>query len=611
MSKKYVFFKLFNDLDDPFEIEELSFLEIESLFDKPKPLANVFELLNYQDLRHLILREPSLQQYLTDSIPSFGRHGYLWVGEQISRLPDAILRLGLTKEIILIQHIADPVPLFLRAKVQNLPFSETGTKEWRIYRFPTFQYLLERADYISLMSKNDSDVDKYIKFLDEYFKPGFHAGGVKAYLADHEMLNANNGGFSLVGTDMRAYSDRSKTVWMRSVINYMLPDINKVLFNPFCGTGRILAEGLLSEQSVFGVELNPLSSLFSESTIHSFDFEPETYKKAIAEILSQIQLLVSSKPVAQTDLFLDRIESRFMPFLRTERDRLKNQKTRIFSDEILKYIIAARFLITSKYITRSHSINSFLMTSLSICVSNFLRKKQQINFITSYSSQLRELYLKQYVFYRLKRILSPETGPGEVYNRDLLTMSVIDSNSADASIAWLPSTIKKAGFGNDNLPIRLLDLHGLSGELEQKLFGNNLNEDSEYKNLMNQIAQKSDLFALHGEYGQAIIEKLYYGNRKDEAVGLLKLWGNHLKALEQITRITRANAKICLIVENLYFKIGRRFELINNEQILIDLVARHQDIAPLQLVNHHRKTLKKKHFGRQMTAGIFIFEKHL
>lgn len=467
MSKKYVFFKLFNDLDDPFEIEQLSFLEIESLFEKPKPLANVFELLNYQDLRHLILREPNLQQYLTDSISSFGRHGYLWVGDQISRLPDAILRLGLTKEIILIQHIADPVPLFLRAKFKNFPFSETGTNEWRIYRFPTFQYLLERVDYISAISKNESDVDKYTKFLDEHFKPGFPAPGVKTYLANHEILNANSGGFSLVGTDMRAYSDRSKTVWMRSVINYMLPDINKVLFNPFCGTGRILAEGLLSEQSVFGVELNPLSGLFSESTIHSFDFEPAIYKKAISEILSQIHLLISSKPVAQTDLFLDRIESRFMPFWRTEKERLKNQKTRIISDEILKYILAARFLIESKYITRSHSINSFLMTALSICISNFLRKKQQRNFMSFYSSHLRELFLKHYAFYRLKQILSPETGPGEVYNRDLLTMSVLESNSADASIAWLPSGIKKAGFGNDNLPVRLLNLHGLSGELEQ------------------------------------------------------------------------------------------------------------------------------------------------
>ncbi|MGD9489031.1 MAG: hypothetical protein AB7W47_13480 [Calditrichaceae bacterium] len=611
MSKKYVFFKLFNDLDDPFEIEQLSFLEIESLFEKPKPLANVFELLNYQDLRHLILREPNLQQYLTDSISSFGRHGYLWVGDQISRLPDAILRLGLTKEIILIQHIADPVPLFLRAKFKNFPFSETGTNEWRIYRFPTFQYLLERVDYISAISKNESDVDKYTKFLDEHFKPGFPAPGVKTYLANHEILNANSGGFSLVGTDMRAYSDRSKTVWMRSVINYMLPDINKVLFNPFCGTGRILAEGLLSEQSVFGVELNPLSGLFSESTIHSFDFEPAIYKKAISEILSQIHLLISSKPVAQTDLFLDRIESRFMPFWRTEKERLKNQKTRIISDEILKYILAARFLIESKYITRSHSINSFLMTALSICISNFLRKKQQRNFMSFYSSHLRELFLKHYAFYRLKQILSPETGPGEVYNRDLLTMSVLESNSADASIAWLPSGIKKAGFGNDNLPVRLLNLHGLSGELEQKLFGKSLIEDAEFKNLMNQIFQKNELFALHGEYGQAIIEKLFYGNRKEEAAGLLKLWGNHLKALEQISRITRINAKICLIIENVYFKIGRRFELISNEQILVDLVARHQEIVPLHLVNHHRKTLKKKHFGRQMSAGIFIFEKHL
>lgn len=128
---------------------------------------------------------------------------------------------------------------------------------------------------------------------------------------------------------------------------------------------------------------------------------------------------------------------------------------------------------------------------------------------------------------------------------------------------------------------------------------------------MNQIFQKNELFALHGEYGQAIIEKLFYGNRKEEAAGLLKLWGNHLKALEQISRITRINAKICLIIENVYFKIGRRFELISNEQILVDLVARHQEIVPLHLVNHHRKTLKKKHFGRQMSAGIFIFEKHL
>ena len=106
------------------------------------PIDNVFQLSKQPEVKRVLEKDINLQNALTDSLPRRGRHGYLWIGDNLPDVMRALSRLSYIKEVFLFQQLLEPEPDFIKQKIKNMTFLEFDINLWRVYKFWTFSYFL-------------------------------------------------------------------------------------------------------------------------------------------------------------------------------------------------------------------------------------------------------------------------------------------------------------------------------------------------------------------------------------------------------------------------------------------------------------------------------------
>ena len=142
MRRKFLYFKIFDLKEHPKEVEILSSLEVSNIVGNVTPIDNIFQLTQQPEVKRIIENDLNLQNALTDSLPRRGRHGYLWVGDVLPDIVNALSRLSYIKEIFLFQQLLEPEPDFLKQKKKNMTFLEYNIHLCRVYKFWTFSYFL-------------------------------------------------------------------------------------------------------------------------------------------------------------------------------------------------------------------------------------------------------------------------------------------------------------------------------------------------------------------------------------------------------------------------------------------------------------------------------------
>ena len=607
MSRKYLYFKLFRDLNDTIESEKLSYYEIASYLDNVETVQNVFQLYQNTELKLLINKSRQLQNLLTKSLPKHGfRHGYLWSGEHFPDFTRLLSRCGLIEECIAFQKTTDTLPTFKFNPIFQMK-RQFEIYNWYVYHFRSFQYYFDKSSIIQATSESEVEIDWAFESLWKKQKRIEDVEDMPVF--ESQEASNNQPTLNYISHNKRAYTKSRNLRWIRSILNHINSSKDKILYIPFAGNGNILVEGFFSSKHMIISEINPIRHRYLLGSSHVYESHLIQISQAISDIIGQIRVLTISHPQVQVDLFVNSTEKQYQKFWQTEKERIKVLQNNSLSDNSIKVISAIRFLVDSQIISKSDQINTFLMNGLINLTAGLLRKKNIHDVIGAYQKELRRLYLDIYIFNKIKEL---NQTPGKVYNfylQNALDAKSIENNSIDSICCFFPSTINKKGFKDDQTIIDILNIHPNSSSLEKHKLGLKKRSKEEIENWNNDIINNSSLFSLLGAYAQNILTHMRNHHRQTDAGLFLKLWIDGYYFLLECSRILKKGGKGCLIVKNPSIKIVEEFEEINSLEIFSELIEKHADTLHLKKIESFQKPDQQNHFGKMDFYHILIFTK--
>lgn len=607
MSKKYLYFKLFRDLNDTIESEKLSYYEITAFLDDIETIQNVFQLYQNTELKLLINRSRRLQNLLTKSLPKHGfRHGYLWSGEHFPDFTKLLSSCGLIEECIAFQKITDPLPKFKFSPIFQMK-RQFEIYNWYVFHLQSFQYYFDKSSKIQTISESEVEIDWAFDSLWEKQKRIEDVEDLPVF--ETQQMDNNYTTLNYISHNKRAYSKSPNMRWIRSLINHINSSNDEILYIPFAGNGDIVLEGFFSGKKMIVSEINPIRYSYLLGCSQIYETRLIHISQAISDIISQIKVLTINNNQVQVDLFVNSTEKQYQKFWQTEKERIKLLKNNHLSDNSIKVISAIRFLIDSKIISKFKQINTFLMNGLINLTAGLLRKRNIRDVIGEYQKELRRLYLDIYIFHKIKEL---HQTPGKVHNffmQNALDAKSIENKKIDSICCFFPSTINKKGFKDDQIIIDILNLHPNSLSLEKYKLGLKKRSKEEIESWNNDIIDKGNLTTLLGNYGQNILTRMHHHNRPTEAGLFLKLWIDGYYFLLECSRILKKNGKGCIIFRNPSLKILEEFEEINTIEVFKELIEKHEKTMHLKTLESFQKPDLQYHFGKIDFYHILIIIK--
>lgn len=602
MRRKFLYFKLFDLKDHPKEVEILSALEVENLIGGVEPIDNIFQLSLLPEVKRIIEKDLNLQNALTDSLPRRGRHGYLWIGENLPDVMQALSRLSYIKEVFLFQQMLETEPDFIKNPHKNITYLEYNVNLWRVYKFWTYSYFVNRALYISSICKNESELDDKFKMLREELNilPGKMVNKDPAdmisFIQESSLKNFN--------VDQRQASENNvDNLWLNALVNATASD-KGFLLNSFCRNGFVGLEAILAGHDILSRDINPVDTLMTAVNCNIPQINLQDFNRLITEFQSKIKMLMSARAATQTDLFLYSVEGQFLNFWESEKKRIKSINPPAAFESIDKYIAATRFLIETKSLTKDAHLNNLFSVALVNLIAIALRKKDNPEFFESFLSVLRELYLKFYTINKLRSFYSQDFGRVDVKNADCLTDSTHENNIA-AVLSFLPSKIAKNGFDKDRTTIAVLNLHGAIEKLEHQLLGGRYISQKDKDLNQEEISGHKGFFESLPKEAHDIVSRLELMGRKDDLLRYYHLWKQYYTYLQYITNLLHSKARVCLLVENPSIKSDKlNIELPFN--LIINGIVEKTGLD-LEYLNDFKKTVSipKSAFKREIVVTFY------
>ncbi|MEJ2543811.1 MAG: hypothetical protein P8Y99_07060, partial [Calditrichaceae bacterium] len=345
MSKKYIYFKLFRDLNDTIESEKLSQYEIASYIDSFETVQNVFQLYQNTELKLLINKSRQLQNLLTKSLPKHGfRHGYLWSGEHFPDFTKMLSSCGLIEESIAFQKVTDPLPNFKLNPIFQMK-RQFDIYNWHVFHLRSFQYYFDKSSKIQMTSESEVEIDWAFESLWEKQKRIEDVEDLPVFETNEpELLHPT---INYISHDKRAYAKSKNLRWIRSILNHINTSKDKTLYIPFAGRGDIFFEGLLEGINIVVSDINPIRYRYLIGSSHTYKYNLIRLSQAVSDMIAQIRVLTGSQSQVQVDLFVNSTEKEFEKFWHTEKARIKSLQNNHFSDDSIQVISAIRFLIDS------------------------------------------------------------------------------------------------------------------------------------------------------------------------------------------------------------------------------------------------------------------------
>lgn len=604
MRRKFLYFKIFDLKEHPKEVEILSALEIENLVGDVIPVDNIFQLSQQPEVKRIIEKDIILQNALTDTLPRRGRHGYLWVGDSLPDIVSALSRLSYIKEVFLFQQLLEPEPDFVKKTLRNMTFLEFNVYLWRVYKFWTQSFFLNRALYIGTTSKNESEIDEKFKtFREELNKPPGKTDDkdpalMISYAQDITLKN--------LSLDLRypgeSYLDNR---WLRALVNTVVDDENEHIYIPFSANGLITLEGLLCGYKMIAEDLNPVNRIVTNVNGNLTNVDLQEYNRLVIEIQSKIKMLMNANAATQTDLFLYSAEGQFLNFWETEKKRIKSLNLNSPLDDLQKYVAATRFLIQTETITKSSLINDLFNVALINLLAAAGRKKDKLDFYEAYQQALYEIYLKLYLLNKLNSFYSLDKGSTTTAISDSIEPKE-QKTGVSGIIAFLPSKISKNGFDKDRFTITLFHLHGAMEKLEHKLVGGKYIKGTVREELEKEIKNHEGFYKELPKDAHDVLSRLELMGRQDEVVRYFQLWKQYLQAFDVFYKNIDKEKIICLILENPEIRVDKSSIILPSDEIIQKYVENNDDFK-VGLVKHFSKsfTIPKTTYQKQFKILVF------
>jgi DNA modification methylase len=568
----HCYFKLFNSIKDEHEAKDLARMELEALFGDIKGIGNFAVAAQKKPLKsalEAVFRsrnggEVRLADALTYELPYGKVQGYYGRSNEVPNFHKLTRRLAYTKEFFVIVEGKDgkfkPGSIFPK-EGKGFNWQVAKHDGLQILRLITNQYILEKSEYISKLSRNEKEVRDNLRTLLEYPSAGFYrvpateTMRIGRRLEDWFAIRAEP---SLYLTHyMHPYKGKFHPKMARALLNYVYPSDDGVALDNFAGSGTLLVEAVLMGLDARGVEINPLSTLMSNVKCQSLKIPPKNLARTIKSYLKDLKDAFSQVGMAgKGQRFLDEK----MDFGKIEKE-LKSLPKRVKNgfkgkQETITQIAVAYRLLEKK---RKGPQKDFLLLALSGAVSDSFRRTAA-DFYDVLSSRLKDLYLRHFLFHELNRTLRIELGDSECFTEDTRDMKSISDESVDAIVNSPPYSTALDYIRNDEPQLVLLGLAGNIADLENHMIGNPKHNPSLEAMLANLDEQENKLPTYAVKKAQSLAD----GGRRDAALRCLKFFLDINATLKEMHRVLRPGAKAAIVIGNNHFKVQGKFEEIKN-----------------------------------------------
>lgn len=593
MRKKYLYFKIFELRDHPREVLAFSQIEIEQIIGPVTAIDNIFQLSQHPEIKRVIEKDINLQNALTDSLPARGRHGYLWSGESLPDIFEAICKLAYIKEVFLFQQMLEPEPPFLKEKMGNMPYHEMNIYLWRVYRFWTAGFLLSRAIYISGISRHESDIDeKFKQMLDELSQaPGVlynnDPAEMIAYNSEQTPIN-----FSL---DPRG-SNHGDRRWLQALCNYISTDPDAAIFAPFCVESDLAQLSILANHNMLGIEKKPLNRLFTEANTVLITVAAEDFYTLSAEIHTKTKLIINTQQQTQTDLFMYSIEGQFLSFWNDERKRLERIGPTAFDMTFLKHVSATRFLIESNTLTKSKEINTLFLSALAITLIRAQNRKRQPAFYELFSSALKDIYIHLYLLQKIKSILPHAFGALELLSED--ASQPAHNGAIDGGLVLLPD------HPGQTFPANELELNAILNyaiHSGRRIAGKPPEDLARAHQIEEEIREKSGFYAKLPKVACDLLTRLELYGQKVKVAEFYRLLELHYSVLESMRDKLPRGARVTLVLPPLEIKVETDSQLIPLDTIMIEFLELDKKLS----FKYIRQIVKRIHPVNSGINGVY------
>ena len=605
----YWYFKLFNNIKDVNESEEFAKLEIESLFGKVEPIYNFFDKLKENPLSYFTSEDIRIQDFIIHELPYGKIQGYFGTSNDISMLMKLVKRLAYTREIYLISSkdnsfkIKNNFPIQAQERIYH--FFE---KEHLVcFRFITYQYFLEKSEYISKLSRNEGEVERNVEILfshlikNIYRIPSSPNLSIGKRLEDYFAIREEP---SLYLTHyFHPYKGKFHPKMARALLNYVFPKEEGIVMDNFAGSGTLLVEASLMELKSIGIEINPLSVLMSNVKCNSLLIDTEILKGEIENYFERIK--------RSLDAYLNRKRGQlnFISDLDISEEEIEKEHRDLLlelKDNYLKGVenLIPQILICKKMLSiiKNKSVYDFLLLALSGTISDIIRRKRK-EFIEVFEERVNELYLRLYLFKKLNEVLCINVGKSICYEGDTRDMSFISDESIDGIVNSPPYSVALDYVQNDYIQLVLLKLTKSISELDEKMIGNP-RASYDKKFLLIEISSLSNPLP---NFAKDVINYLLKNGRQEEGLRSYKFFIDMNKVLKEMWRVMKNGSKCAIIIGNNHFKVGNSYIEVPNDKIIMELAQKIGFIVDKFIIREIHKSSK----GNIREESVIILKKEV
>jgi DNA modification methylase len=603
---------LFNNIKSEHEANELARLELESLFGKVEPIFNFADKLNEYPLCKFINTPQRIQDFLLHELP-YGRiQGYFGTSPDIKPVSGLVRRLAYTREIYLVVN-SNSLPEELVKEIFPEGILGKNFHYFKVeglicFRFITQQYFLEKSEYISKLSRNESEIEKNVEILFSYLIneiyriPAPSTLNVGKRLQDYFAIREEP---SLYLTHyFHPYKGKFHPKMVRAILNHIYPYDKGVVLDNFAGSGTLLVEATLMGLDSKGVEINPLSVLMSNVKCNSFSIDLSQLKEEIDKYFDKVEESLSAyRSIKKGQLILysknnidfDKIKQKSA----TLSVKLRNYLSK---DEVVTQVLICRELLSE---VKFQPIRDFLLLALSGAISDVARRTSK-DFLEVYLDRVRDLYLRLFLFRKLNEVLKIELGRSETYIGDARDMkNFIDDETIDGIVTSPPYSTALDYIKNDFPQLVLLELIDSIEGLEEKMIGNpRANYDRRV--LFSAIKGGDENNPLNiSETAREIVNMLLSSGREQAGFRSFKFFQDMLRSLKEMYRVMKRETKCAVIIGNNHFMVNGKYVEVPNDRVILEL-ARKIGFVEYRFIE---RNLQKSSEGNIREESIVIFEK--
>ena len=566
----YWYFKLFNNIKSESESFEFAKLELQGLFGEVKPIYNFIDKLKENPLNKFTNQKNRIQDFITYELP-YGRiQGYFGISKDISILNKLVKRLSYIREIYLIGKKKE-----LSLELVKKKFPESGfnriyhffeEKDFICFRFITYQYFLEKSEYISKLSRNEKEVDRNVKILfshlikNIYRIPASSTLSIGKRLEDYFAIREEP---SLYLTHyFHPYKGKFHPKLARALLNYVYPQDDGLVMDNFAGSGTLLVEASLVELDSIGIEINPLSVLMANVKCNSLSIdinqlklEIENYFDKVKEILKEYKYITSNQLTFLKKIDFNDIEKKAKNLsIQIKNNYLRNK------DEIIPQILICKRLLNE---VKDKNVKDFLLLALSGTISDVARRTKE-EFQAVFQKRVNNLYLRLYLFQKLNEVFQLKLGKSKTYEEDARNMKGIKTESIDGIVNSPPYSVALDYIKNDYPQLFLLELINSLEDLRKNMIGNpRLNYGK--MALFKKVDVASNPLPI---LANQLIKNLIDSGRRQEGLRTFKFFIDMYDALKEMFRVMKPGSKSAIVIGNNHFKVNDKYIEIPNDQII-------------------------------------------